>query len=119
MIKEVLTGCLGVVMLSDRLIILGVPFMLSWECEDDLPEDLLLLLLPMEWPPDREQSLSKLPSLMLCIRVSVSDRLSGCFRLLLLVVLLVLFPDFISTNSDGFDDVLGPGVSGKYIFGFF
>ena len=40
MMKEVLTGCFGVVMLSDRLIILGVPLMLSWEWEDDFPEDL-------------------------------------------------------------------------------
>ena len=107
--KEVLTGCLVVVMLSDRLIILGVPFMLSCECDEDFPDDLLLLLLPMEWPAD---SLSKLPSLMLCMSVSVSDKLSGCFTLLDL-------PDFVSTNSDDFDDVLGPGVSGKYIFGFF
>ena len=107
MMNEVLTGFLGVVMDSDLRIILGVPSMLSWDKLEDLPEDRLLLLLPMDWPPDKVDPFSKLPSDILCIKVSVSDRLSPNLSLL---------PFRVSIYSEGLDGAL---LSGKYIFGFF
>ena len=66
-------GSVGVVMLSVFRFMRGVPFMLSCDT-DDLPEERLLPLLPIEW--ELFELFSKLPSDMLWMRVSVSDKLS-------------------------------------------
>merc|ERR1719350_384645 len=78
--------------------------MLWWAVGEEAPllsPDMLLPLLTMLWPPDRPESLSKLPSDMLWTRVSVSDQSSTL--------------PFSFTILSG--DLLC--VSGKYMFGFF
>jgi hypothetical protein len=105
-------GVLGVVILSGcrRRIILGVPSMLSWDREEDLPEDRSLFVLSKDRPPPEmlEESLSKLPSDMLRMSVSVSERSSG---------LAPFFRSFFLSSGGVRLGVLD--VSGKYMLGFF
>ena len=105
-------GALGVVILSGcrRRIIFGVPSMLSWDSED-LPEDLSLLALSKDRPPPEmlEESLSKLPSDMLRMSVSVSERSSWLASFFFLSCFL----------SSGGVRLGVRDVSGKYILGFF